>query len=131
MAIGDKMGIGQTFDEAVAKALGVSATSPPPGGGRILARAAGGSQSVEQRITADLERSKAAFDRAQAALTNGDLGLYQQENAEGVQLARPRDRTPRAARDRDEQPDLDATVVNVDLIIGCDDVDIHERRRLA
>jgi uncharacterized membrane protein (UPF0182 family) len=85
VAIGGKVGIGRTFDEAISKALGVSTTAPPPGGGRDPGQGPGGSQSVEQRITADLERSKAAFDRAQAALTNGDLGVYQRENAEGVQ----------------------------------------------
>ncbi|MDP9318626.1 MAG: UPF0182 family protein [Actinomycetota bacterium] len=93
VALGNNVGIGKTFDQAVASALGVSQTPPggdggPPsgGGGNGGGGSGSGNQTVDQRITALLAQSKAAFDRAQAALENGDLAGYQASNAEGLRL---------------------------------------------
>jgi uncharacterized membrane protein (UPF0182 family) len=94
VALGNRVGIGKTFDQAVASALGVSQTPPPPpgdgsGGGNGGGGGGGGGsggQTVDQRITALLAQSKAAFDQAQIALQNGDLAGYQASNAEGLRL---------------------------------------------
>jgi len=87
VAIGNRIGIGKSFDQAVARALGVAETpppgkEPPPGGGG----GSGGNQSVDQQITTLLSQAKAAFDQAQIALQSGDLAGYQKANNDGVRL---------------------------------------------
>ncbi|MEJ7630663.1 MAG: UPF0182 family protein [Nocardioidaceae bacterium] len=91
VAVGTKVGIGQTFDQAVSQALGVSqtqpggGTTPPPGGGGG-GGGGGGNQSVDERISSLLAQAQAAFDQAQSALENGDLAGYQASNAQGVRF---------------------------------------------
>ena len=86
MALGDKVGIGRTFDDAISSALGLSATNnPPPGGGTTTGGGGGGKQTVDQQIESDLAKAKAAFDEAQSDLQNGDLGGYQSNNQTGLQ----------------------------------------------
>jgi uncharacterized protein len=92
VAIGNRIGIGKSFDAAVSRALGVAAGPPggggppPTGGGNGGGKNGNGGQSVDQQITSLLAQSRAAFDAAQAALQNGDLAGYQEKNAEGLDL---------------------------------------------
>ncbi|MGI8701894.1 MAG: UPF0182 family membrane protein [Nocardioidaceae bacterium] len=90
VALGDRIGIGTTFDQAVARALDVSTPPRPPDGGGNPpptgggGGGGGGNQTVEQQITAYLANAQAAFATAQADLQRGDLGAYQKANADGV-----------------------------------------------
>ncbi len=75
-----QVGIGTSFDQAIASALGVSqthgggGTKPPPNkGGK-------GSQTVDQRLTRYLDNASRAFKAAATAYKNNDLGTYQKDN---------------------------------------------------
>lgn len=86
VALGDSVGIGRTFDQAIASALGVSQAPPTGGDGGNGGDNGGGkgNLSVEQKITQYLANAQASFEEAQHALTNGDLGGYQKANSEGL-----------------------------------------------
>ncbi len=88
VALGDKIGVGTTFDQAIARALNVTTTPPPTGGGNPPPGGSGGNgggkQSVEQKISTYLANAQAAFAQAQRDLQSGDLGAYQKDNGDGV-----------------------------------------------
>lgn len=77
-SFGDQVGFGQTLDEALRVALGLEAGDPgdttdePPTGD------AGGEPSAEpQSVTDFLNTASDEYDKAQAALKEGDLATYQ------------------------------------------------------
>jgi uncharacterized membrane protein (UPF0182 family) len=77
---GDRVGIGDTLEGALADSL--TGQVEPPGGGD------GGQPtgSIEQQIQDLLAQAAGHFDAAQTALTNGDLATYQSE-VEAAQAA--------------------------------------------
>jgi uncharacterized membrane protein (UPF0182 family) len=91
VALGDSVGIGRSFSDAIASALGVQ--PPPPGNGQ----GNGGDQNggggnnggknltVEQKISQYLSNAQASFEEAQHDLQNGDLGGYQAANSQGLE----------------------------------------------
>jgi len=86
----DQVGIGTSFDEAVANALGLAEAdvpdpeTPPEGGEE------GGeepsNETLEQQVSRLLNEAQTKFADAQAALDEGNLGEYQDLNQEGVDL---------------------------------------------
>jgi len=89
VALGDKIGLGTTFEQAIARALDVSTAPPTGGGGRPTGGGGpgggpGGTQSVERQISTYLANAQSSFAEAQRDLQSGDLGAYQKANADGV-----------------------------------------------
>ena len=94
LSIGDRVGIGTSFDQAFASALNVApstgtdgGTSPPPdnGGGNQNPGGSDGNQTRAQQETEWLNKASDYFSRAKTALANGDLGEYQRLNDKGYQ----------------------------------------------
>jgi uncharacterized membrane protein (UPF0182 family) len=82
----DQVGIGTSFDQAFANALGLSETTSSGGNqGGGNGGNGGGNETVEQQLSRYLDNAQKAFQAAQTALTNGDLGEYQKDNNEGLQ----------------------------------------------
>ncbi|MEJ7707885.1 MAG: UPF0182 family protein [Nocardioidaceae bacterium] len=86
----DRVGIGESFDEAFAVALGLDPTQepPPPPPGPGAGPDPGGSPSnetQEQELARYLARAQEASLVAQTALADGDLGGYQTANDEALQ----------------------------------------------
>ncbi len=88
LSIGDRVGIGTSFDEAFANALGLSEVSEPPpptgGDGNPPPNDGGGSQTDKERLTELLDQAQSYFTRAQQALQDNRLGDYQTLNNKGV-----------------------------------------------
>ncbi|MGI8577480.1 MAG: UPF0182 family membrane protein [Nocardioidaceae bacterium] len=94
VSIGEKVGIGRSFDDALNRALGLSSTqaAPPPstgnqqpGGGGSPGTGTGNNGSTDaQLVSKYLANARASFADAQAALSRGDLGAYQQANKDGL-----------------------------------------------
>ncbi|MBA2772880.1 MAG: UPF0182 family protein [Nocardioidaceae bacterium] len=94
VSVGDEIGIGTSFDEAFASALGLETTSsqgpsaPPPGGTDPPNNNPPGNNQNEtsaQKLTRYLDNAKTAFEEAQTALNEGRLGDYQDANDRGLQ----------------------------------------------
>jgi len=93
VSVGDEVGIGTSFDEAFANALGLETTSSqgpsespggtdppnnnPPGNGQ--------NETPAQKLTRYLDNAKTSFEEAQTALNEGRLGDYQDANDRGLQ----------------------------------------------
>ena len=94
----DQVGIGTSFDEAVANALGLAEPElPAPGdtsdnggdqGGGQGGDGGGGvpNETAEQQVTRLLDEAQTKFADAQKALDEGNLGEYQDLNQQGVDL---------------------------------------------
>jgi uncharacterized membrane protein (UPF0182 family) len=88
----DQVGIGTSFDEAVANALGLAEAEvvPPgetPSGGNEGGNDGGGgvpNETPQQQVARLLAEAQADFEAAQKALDEGDLGTYQEMNQAGV-----------------------------------------------
>ncbi len=86
----DRVGIGTSFDQALANALGVtdtglgtgtgSTTPPPPGSNGTPPPP--GNETTTQKLTRYLANAQQSFQDAQAALDQGRLGDYQTLNKE-------------------------------------------------
>jgi uncharacterized membrane protein (UPF0182 family) len=100
VSYGEEVGIGETMIEALSDALGVdpdAPVEPPPVDPGEPGDPGGPDQptlTLNQRIAQQLAIAQDAFDAAQAALADGDLATYQEENekaaaavAEAVRLA--------------------------------------------
>jgi uncharacterized membrane protein (UPF0182 family) len=84
---GDQVGIGESFSEALAVALGLTDTAPPDGGGETEPGGGGGqNETLQQQIGRLLDEADQAFTDAQAAYTAGDLGRYQELNQQASDL---------------------------------------------
>jgi hypothetical protein len=85
VALGDSVGIGRTFDAAIASALGLSQQPPSQGNGNGNGNGnSGGQLPIEQRISRYLANAQASFEEANHDLANGDLGGYQTANSQGL-----------------------------------------------
>ncbi len=100
VSVGDEVGIGLSFDEAFAEALGLSQSTDPGTSGNSGGNDGGndgggngggngnnqppGSESAEEKLTRYLDNAKDAFDEAQQALVDSRLGAYQKANQRGL-----------------------------------------------
>lgn len=91
LSIGNNVGIGTSFQEAFAKALGLATqppggTQPPPTTGPGQGHGGNGptGETNNQRLTHYLDKAQSLFQQAQQALKEGRLGDYQTLNARGL-----------------------------------------------
>jgi uncharacterized membrane protein (UPF0182 family) len=112
VSYGEQVGIGETMTEALADALGVDniATPDPEPGGEPDPEP-NPDLTVNQQIRALLAQAQTAFDAAQAALDDGNLGTYKDENdkaarlvQQAIDLAEGRDAGATADDEAQEQP---------------------------
>ncbi|MEP6667439.1 MAG: UPF0182 family protein, partial [Nocardioidaceae bacterium] len=82
LSIGDRVGIGTSFNQAFANALGLdeTTTEPPPTGSNNPPPDGGGTQTTKELVTQYLNQAQATFEEAQQALQKGQLGQYQTLN---------------------------------------------------
>ncbi len=91
LSIGDDVGIGTSFEEAFAQALGLS-TEPVEeetetngnGSGEGGNNQGGPTETDEQKLTRFLTNAQTKFEEAQTALEEGRLGDYQTANEQGM-----------------------------------------------
>jgi uncharacterized membrane protein (UPF0182 family) len=76
---GDQVGIGTSFSQALASALGLAESEQPPPG-EEQPPGTGGEQTPEEQIGELLREADQLFADAQTAYTEGDLGRYQDLN---------------------------------------------------
>jgi uncharacterized membrane protein (UPF0182 family) len=83
-----QVGIGTSFDQAFANALGISSQTPTgtgnSGGGGLHHGGTGASDTVQQKLALYLSRAQQSLRNAQTALHAGDLATYQTDNDNGV-----------------------------------------------
>ena len=91
LSVGDNVGIGTSFEEAFAQALGLSVdppeTVPPPGGpgpGQGHNGEGPKNETDEEKLTRFLTNAQAKFEEAQTALNEARLGDYQTANDRGL-----------------------------------------------
>ncbi len=85
VSVGDEVGIGTSFEEAFARALGLTPTTSPTEPGEGQEDPPPGEETPAQKLTRYLDFAKAAFDEAQTALEEGRLGDYQEANQRGLE----------------------------------------------
>ncbi len=93
LSIGNQVGIGSSFQEAFAQALGLptsGVTTPPTGGGGPNGGGHGppGNGTPSQQLTRYLDKAQTAFTKAQQALQQQRLGDYQRLNKIGLRWLR-------------------------------------------
>jgi uncharacterized membrane protein (UPF0182 family) len=91
LSVGDDVGIGTSFEEAFAIALGLATepteTKPPPENGPGQGQGPNGpgpKETDEEKLTRFLANAQTKFEEAQTALTEARLGDYQTANDRGL-----------------------------------------------
>ncbi len=90
LSIGDDVGIGTSFEEAFAQALGLSESVEEEtetngnGSGEGGNNQGGPKETDEQKLTRFLTNAQTKFEEAQTALEEGRLGDYQAANEQGM-----------------------------------------------
>jgi uncharacterized protein len=92
LSIGNDVGIGTSFQEAFAKALGLSTEppNPPPppttGGNNGQGGNGTGNETTSEKLARYLDKAQSLFQKAQKALDAGRLGDYQTLNNRGLRV---------------------------------------------
>jgi uncharacterized membrane protein (UPF0182 family) len=112
VSYGGEVGIGGTMTDALKDVLGggvITDPDPDPDGGEGPGPDPG--QTPDQRIAQLLDQAQAAFDAAEAALADGDLATYQEENEraaglvqQALDVAQERDQAAGEGGATEEQP---------------------------